>query len=145
MSPKAVEISRAFQETLDLLEWPRLCEHLSKFASTSKGRYSCRFLNIPIDIKESRSLLEETKEIGALDLLIEGGITFKGVFDLDQTLKRCVKGGIASGEELLAILLQFGVFTSIMGCRSDAPFQTLYLRRSCLRRRCMMTLERKRR
>ena len=34
--------NRALRETLELLEWPLLCEHLSTFAATAMGRKAAR-------------------------------------------------------------------------------------------------------
>ncbi len=93
----------AFSESLDLLEWPRLCEHLSHFASTSQGCRHCQSLGLPKDLQTSQLMLAETMEIGALDQLIEGGLSFQGVHDLEFILKRCAKGGVASGQELLLV------------------------------------------
>ena len=93
----------ALEDTLNLLEWPRLCEHLSGFASTLQGRRYCRQLTLPVDLASSRLRLAETLEIAALDGLIDGGLSFEGVHDLAQVLSRCAKGGVASGEELLAV------------------------------------------
>ncbi len=93
----------AFKETLDLLDWPRLCDQFSTFSSTPQGRLKCKQFSIPNDISTSRSLLAETVEIGELDQLIDGGLVFQGIYDLNQTLRRCVKGGVVSGEELLQV------------------------------------------
>ena len=95
--------SKAFLETLELLEWPRLCAHISEFASTVKGKLSCKDISLPIDLITSQRKLAETIEIGSLDSLIEGGLSFQGVHDLDQILIRCAKGGVVSGEELLEV------------------------------------------
>ncbi len=95
--------SNAFLETLELLEWSSLCEHLSSFSSTTQGRRSCVSLPIPNEIAHSRSLLEETKEIDLLDRILEGGLSFQGVHEIKHTIQLCMKGGIASGEELLAL------------------------------------------
>ncbi len=102
-SPDGFCASVALQETLDLLEWPRLCEHLSEFASTAKGRRHSRRLSLPDDLTASRMRLAETLEIGGLDQLIDGGLSFQGVNDLDHILSRCIKGGVVSGEDLLAV------------------------------------------
>ncbi len=96
-------ILRAIKDTLELLEWPRLCEHLSTFASTTQGRSECRLLPLANDLMTSRLRLDETKEIGLLDSLIEGGLSFTGVHDLYPILTLCRKGGVASGEDLLAV------------------------------------------
>ncbi len=94
---------KACQETLELLEWPRLCEHLSTFASTAQGRRHCRSLVLPPDLATSNIRLAETLEIGELDQVVQGGMSLHGVHDLEEVLKRCAKGGVASGEELLKV------------------------------------------
>ncbi|KGG11437.1 endonuclease MutS2 [Prochlorococcus marinus] len=93
----------ACDETLDLLEWPRLCEQLASFASTSQGQKKCKTCSIPDDIKTTRRYLSETIEIGSIDEEIEGGISFLGVNYLDQILLRSSKGGVLSGLELLSV------------------------------------------
>jgi DNA mismatch repair protein MutS2 len=49
-------------ETLELLEWPRLAEHLAGFAGTKAGRRHCRRLPLPASTAESLSLLAERSE-----------------------------------------------------------------------------------
>ena len=93
----------AFQETLELIEWPKLCEHLSTFATTSQGERKCREIEIPIDISITNRYLEETMEMLDLDTSIEGGLSFQGINDLEQIILICLKGGIVSGEELLEV------------------------------------------
>ncbi len=92
-----------FLETLELLEWPLLCNHLSKFASTKDGESECKNLTLPTDFIISQLRLEETLEMLALDGLKDGGLSFKGVHQIGDILSRCKKGGIASGLELLEI------------------------------------------
>ncbi len=93
----------AFKDTLELLEWSRLCEHLSTFASTEIGKRICKKLNLPENLDNSRLRLKETLEMGFLDQTIDGGISFQGVHDLENILIRCCKGGVVSGEELLFV------------------------------------------
>ena len=93
----------ALKDTLELLEWPRLCEYLSTFASTVQGQRNCRNLQLPSELSTSELRLAETLEISLLDELIEGGLSFQGVHDLEQIILSCSKGGVASGEELLAL------------------------------------------
>ena len=93
----------ALKDTLELLEWPRLCDYLSTFASTSQGCRACSDLTLPKDLENSRRRLAETLEVGALDQLTDGGLNFRGVHDLENILMRCFKGGVASGEELLKV------------------------------------------
>ncbi len=91
------------QETLELLEWPRLAGHLAGFASTAAGARRCARLPLPDRPAESRRLLLETTELLALDGLSEGGLSFQGVADIAATVRLCAKGGCAGGEELLAV------------------------------------------
>ena len=97
--PTAPEVQgegdRALQESLDLLEWPLVCAHLSSFASTGMGRIAAR--------DHSLQRQAETVEMAALDDLTDGGISFRGVQDLTPVLLLCSKGGVASGEDLLAV------------------------------------------
>ena len=95
--------SQAWQETLELLEWPLVCQHLSDFASTRMGRDAARQLTLPSSPAGSRQRLAETNEMVVLDDLSEGGLSFRGVADLRPVLLRCGKGGVASGEELLGV------------------------------------------
>ena len=91
------------QEALELLEWPRLAQHLAGFASTPLGRQRCLALPLAPSLEASRCLLAETTELIALDGLTDGGLSFQGVADLSRTLQICAKGGTAGGDELLAV------------------------------------------
>jgi DNA mismatch repair protein MutS2 len=90
-------------ETLDLLEWPRLAVHLASFASTAAGRRHCLALPLPASCPESVRLLAETTELLGLDGLLEGGLSFQGVADVESTLALCAKGGVAGAEDLLEL------------------------------------------
>ena len=90
-------------EALDLLEWPRLAGHVAGFASTAAGERHCAVLPLPSSCGESRTLLAETTELLGLDGVLEGGLSFRGVADIAATVLRCVKGGVAGGEALLAV------------------------------------------
>ena len=87
-------------ESLNLLEWPAVCSHLSTFAVTDQGRRKCESFDLPLDISVSQELLCQTLEIGALDSNLDGGISFQGVHDLENILLICSKGGVAMGEDL---------------------------------------------
>ena len=93
----------ALEETLELLEWPRLCQHLASFTSTLQGRRHCCRGSLPESLSESLILQARTQEMASLDGLLDGGLSFQGVGDLEMILLRCSKGGVASGEELLAV------------------------------------------
>ena len=90
-------------ETLALLEWPRLAQHLASFASTTAGRRWCEQLPLAADRLASQDLLAETGELLALDGLLEGGLSLQGVADIEPVVQLCAKGGTAGGEALLEL------------------------------------------
>ena len=100
------------QETLELLEWPRLAEQLASFASTTAGRGHCLALALPASLGQSQALLAETTELLGLDGLTAasaeagasgGGLSFQGVADIGDLVRHCGKGGTAGGEALLEL------------------------------------------
>ncbi|AKG22218.1 endonuclease MutS2 [Calothrix sp. 336/3] len=99
-------------ETLELLEWHRLCQHLSTFAATKLGAIATRNLPIPNSQAESELLLAQTKEIYALETRLTTGLSFDGVQDIGDSLERAALQGILSGDELLAIA------TTLAGARN---------------------------
>ncbi len=88
-------------ETLDLLEWNRLCQHLATFAATKLGATAARNLVIPSDRPTSEGLLAQTREIYNLEQKLNSGWTFDGIRDIGEALDRSRIGGMLSGEELL--------------------------------------------
>ncbi|WP_407061432.1 endonuclease MutS2, partial [Anabaena sp. PCC 7938] len=90
-------------ETLELLEWQRLCQHLSTFAATKLGAIVARNLPIPETQIESQKLLAQTKEVYQLESHLSPGLSFEGIQDIGDSLERAELQGILSGEELLAI------------------------------------------
>ncbi len=96
-------IDTAQEETLELLEWPQVCKQLASFASTSSGRRECIKGLIPKEYESSCIYISETIEMIEIDEEIEGGLSFLGVNDIEPILNRCLKGGIATGLELLEI------------------------------------------
>ncbi|ADI64068.1 endonuclease MutS2 [Trichormus azollae] len=99
-------------ETLELLEWHRLCQHLSTFAATKLGAIVARALPIPTTLEESKELLAQTKEVYQLESLLTKGLSFEGIQDIGDSLERAELQGILSGEELLAIA------TTLAGARN---------------------------
>ena len=97
------EKTQIILESLELLEWPTVCSHLSTFAVTQQGRKRCKSFNLPLNISLSQKLLCQTLEIGSLDSSLYGGISFQGVHDLENILMICSKGGVAQGEDLLKV------------------------------------------
>ena len=90
-------------ETLDLLEWQRLCQNLSTFAATKLGAIAARQLRLPSTQVESEKLLAQTQEIYNLEQELDSGWTFKGIKDVGASLERSGIGGILSAQELLDI------------------------------------------
>ncbi len=90
-------------ETLNLLEWHRLCEHLATFAETKIGAVAARNLQLPQTKAVSLQLLAQTTEIYNLEQQLDSGWTFRGVKDIGIALERTKIGGILSAQELLDI------------------------------------------
>jgi DNA mismatch repair protein MutS2 len=97
------ELTAIGAETLELLEWPRLAQQLASFASTRGGARHCSALVPPLSFGESQRRLAETTELLGLDGLTEGGLSFSGAADIGATVSLCAKGGVAPGEDLLAV------------------------------------------
>lgn len=90
-------------ETLELLEWPRLCQHLSTFAATKLGAIAARHIKIPETQTQSQHLLAQTKEVYQLESRLPSGLSFEGIQDIGDSLSRAERQGILAGDELLAI------------------------------------------
>jgi DNA mismatch repair protein MutS2 len=99
-------------ETLELLEWHRLCQHLSTFAATKLGALSCRDLQIPLSQSDSENLLAQTKEVYELETRLTTGLSFEGIQDIGDSLERAKIQSILAGDELLAIA------TTLVGARN---------------------------
>ncbi|MHC5765467.1 MAG: endonuclease MutS2 [Nostoc sp.] len=99
-------------ETLELLEWHRLCQHLATFAATKLGATAARHLKIPDSQTQSEQLLEQTKEVYQLETRLTTGLSFEGIQDIGDSLERAERSGVLAGEELLAIA------TTLAGARS---------------------------
>ncbi|HEY9641256.1 MAG TPA: endonuclease MutS2 [Coleofasciculaceae cyanobacterium] len=90
-------------ETLELLEWSRLCRHLSTFAATKLGVLAASQLKIPDRLQESQNLLTQTQEVYRLESELTSGLSFEGIHDIGDALERAALQGILSGNELLQI------------------------------------------
>jgi DNA mismatch repair protein MutS2 len=99
-------------ETLELLEWPRLCQHLATFAATKLGAIAAQRLSIPTTLDQTLILLEQTKEVYQLESRLTTGLRFDGIDDIGEALERAARQGILSGLELLAIA------TTLAGART---------------------------
>nr|WP_313887278.1 endonuclease MutS2 [Nodosilinea sp. FACHB-141] len=89
-------------ETLELLEWPRLCQHLSTFAATKRGTLAAQALVTPATQAASVNLLTQTQEADWLEQH-NNGLNFGGIRDIGTAVERAYRQGLLSGEELLAI------------------------------------------
>ena len=90
-------------ETLELLEWSRVCQHLCTFAATKLGAIAARNLQFPATQAESIHLLAQTSEVYHLEAKLLTGLPFKGIKNINGALERTEIGGILSGEELTDI------------------------------------------
>jgi len=96
------------QETLELLEWRRLCQHLATFAATPLGRRACLELDPWRSREESEAWLGQTEEAMRLDGSQPGGVSLEGIHNLLPALERVERGGILGGEELVQIATTLG-------------------------------------
>ncbi len=103
-------------ETLELLEWSRLCQHLSTFAATKLGSVAARNLQIPTSQLQSEELLAQTKEVYDLETRLTTGLSFDGIQDIGDSLERAQLQGILAGNELLEIA------TTLFGARQLRRF-----------------------
>lgn len=90
-------------ETLHLLDWARLCEHVSTFASSKIGSLACQTLDPWVTQATSERWLTETQEGIDLESRLPGGLSLQGIHDLLPDLQRAERGGILSGEALLRL------------------------------------------
>ncbi|WP_071518761.1 endonuclease MutS2 [Geitlerinema sp. PCC 9228] len=99
-------------ETLELLEWSRLCQHLATFAATKLGAIAARQLPIPETQEQSQHLLTQTKEASDIERLLPNGLQMGGITDVGDAIERVQRQGILSAEELYAIA------TTLAGARN---------------------------
>ena len=85
---------QAVQETLELLEWPRVCDHLASFASTGMGRDAARSLVLPDSLEASKQRQAETVEMAVLDVADSELVRSSGKFELlDRMLPKLKRAG----------------------------------------------------
>ena len=76
-----------YRETLNLLEWERLGEHLATFTATKMGAIAARNLPIPTSLADSKELLAQTQEIYGLEQNLERTVKYCHYFSRNATLK----------------------------------------------------------
>jgi DNA mismatch repair protein MutS2 len=87
-------------ETLELLEWSRLCQQVATFAATKLGTIAARHLVIPTAPAVSLNLLAQTKEVYQLETQLLGGLSLDGIEDFGDALERASIHGMLAGREL---------------------------------------------
>jgi DNA mismatch repair protein MutS2 len=98
-------------ETLALLEWARIGQHLATFAATKLGAIAARQLLIPDNIDQSRELLVQTQEINLLEQQLGNSLSFEGIIDITSPLQRASIQGVLNGREL------YDLATTLAGMR----------------------------
>tara|TARA_Y100001970_G_C14256807_1_gene876137 strand:+ start:6598 stop:9018 length:2421 start_codon:yes stop_codon:yes gene_type:complete len=98
-----VIFNEVIDESINLLEWPKICNHIASFSSTKQGANSWKDYTLPDTIEKSRVLLGETSEIQLIDQSLDGGISFYGVSFIDDNVNICKKGGVINGLDLIEI------------------------------------------
>ncbi|XP_057544221.1 uncharacterized protein LOC130823581 isoform X2 [Amaranthus tricolor] len=90
-------------ETLEILEWNRLCNQLSPFISTTMGRNLVQNCSIPMGrtLEESRTLLAQTT--AALSLGFPSPLDFSGIEDVSGIVKLADSGNVLSIGELCLV------------------------------------------
>lgn len=68
-----------------MLEWPRLCQQVAAFASTTLGRAMVSELPIPSSQAESEALIRETAAVTIVEVEYASSLDFGGI-STDQVL-----------------------------------------------------------
>jgi DNA mismatch repair protein MutS2 len=110
-SSPAITSNTIESETLSLLEWARIGQHLATFTATKLGVIAARQLLIPDTIEQSRDLLGQTQEIGLLEQQLGNSLSFDGIVDITVPLQRATVQGVLNGREL------YDLATTLAGMR----------------------------
>ncbi|KAJ0641465.1 putative DNA mismatch repair protein MutS, core [Helianthus annuus] len=88
-------------QTLNILEWPSVCNQLSAFTSTTMGSSAARDGQVVIgrSPQESRRLLDQTSAAFALHLPPD----FSGIEDVSEVVESAVSGQLLSIREICAV------------------------------------------
>ncbi|KAF5760703.1 putative DNA mismatch repair protein MutS, core domain superfamily [Helianthus annuus] len=88
-------------QTLNILEWPSVCNQLSAFTSTTMGSSAARGGQVVIgrSPQESRRLLDQTSAAFALHLPPD----FSGIEDVSEVVESAVSGQLLSIREICAV------------------------------------------
>lgn len=90
------------KRTLRVLEYYKIIEQLTGFATSPAGKRMCEKLKPSVDIMEIQKNQEETRD--ALSRIYQhGGISFSGVYPIGEAMKRVAVGASLSINELLDV------------------------------------------
>lgn len=89
-------------KSLKTLEYTKIIERLTEYASSPLGREKCQKLEPVCDLKEIRRLQRETSD-ALTRLWKKGSVSFSGTRDIRSSLKRLEIGSTLSAKELLDI------------------------------------------
>ena len=103
------------QEALALLEWPRLCEHVAECAATPMGRWALLHLSLPAHPQQSLQLQAETREMRTCAGSPAGGLSFRGVADISNTVALCRKHGVARASDLMDVAVTLAAARRLRG------------------------------
>lgn len=90
------------QKALKTLEYNKIIDQLTEYASTEMGRRLCRELTPSCSLEEIRQTQQETSD-ACTRIRMKGGLSFGGVKDIRDSLKRLEIGSSLGMVELLAV------------------------------------------
>ncbi|KAM5588263.1 hypothetical protein ABKV19_006614 [Rosa sericea] len=93
-------------ETLEILEWPSVCNHLSALASTSMGSSAAQKAQIPFgkSKSESQKLLDQTAAaVSAIAAIGSPPSDFHSIEDVSEIVNAAVSGKLLTINELCAV------------------------------------------
>ncbi len=90
------------QKALKTLEYDKIISQLTEYAASAPGKLLCKNLLPSSDIEEIRQAQTETTE-AADRVRLEGGLSFSGIRDIRDSLKRLEIGSALSIQELLSV------------------------------------------
>ncbi|GAB4213841.1 MAG: endonuclease MutS2 [Synechococcales cyanobacterium] len=108
-------------ETLELLEWSRLRQHLSTFAPTKQGSRACLEILPWCSQIDTEQLLEQTQEAIELENLAPGAIPWQDMHPIQASVERVQVGGMLASDELLAVANTLGAARKLRRTLDDLP------------------------
>ena len=90
------------KRTLRILEYYKIIEQLTGFATCPEGKRICERLKPSVDMIEIQKNQEETRDALAR-VYQHGGLSFSGVYPIGEAMKRVAVGASLSIAELLDV------------------------------------------